>query len=174
MDYLPKGNIVVKNSWLYVSVTLRLFPSPGYENSLSVVEWWGGGCCSVLLSPHQAPEQPLTLGFWSCHWKPSLSCSFCAPPFPPSLLFPYLSPNSADLMFPCKPADPPHWSARVLLSIINGLACVMYVCPSSSLLLLLLYPGGHQREDPTWSRSRFLPAEGSFFLPSVALVGDRL
>lgn len=44
MDYLPKENIAVKNSWLHVSLTLGhllALPPPGWEKPLSVVEWWG-------------------------------------------------------------------------------------------------------------------------------------
>lgn len=44
MDYLPKENIAVKNSWLRVSLTLGHLPAlppPEWEKSLSVVEWWG-------------------------------------------------------------------------------------------------------------------------------------
>lgn len=44
MDYLPKDNIALKNSWLRVSLTLGhllALPPPEWEKSLSVVEWWG-------------------------------------------------------------------------------------------------------------------------------------
>lgn len=74
MDYLPKENIAVKNSWLRVSLTLGHLPAlppPGWEKSVSVVEWWGLerrwarwlSLCSLwhpLPSP-QKQRQPLTI-----------------------------------------------------------------------------------------------------------------
>lgn len=41
---------------------------------------------------------------------------------------------------------------------------------SPSPLVFLLYPAGHQPDVPigAWSRSRFLPVKGEFFLATVA------
>lgn len=44
IDYLPKENIALKNSWLPVRLTLGhllALPPPGWEKTLSVVEWRG-------------------------------------------------------------------------------------------------------------------------------------
>lgn len=75
MDYLPKENMAVKNSWLCVSLTLGhllVLPPPWWEKSLSVAEWWGvkrgggpDGCLPLQpvtsSPPHQRREQPLPI-----------------------------------------------------------------------------------------------------------------